>query len=129
MRKKGTGKRRTGMYLCLALAGLVPAVGGCTTQVPVSHPVMRAAPMVSNQVIIKFKPEVSNPADPAFLQKLSADIGVPLIYVRPMSGGAHVLRFGEKLDRAQVDAALQALNREPSIVYAEEDRIVRPARS
>lgn len=128
MRKKGTGKRRAGIYLCLALAGLLPVAGGCTTQGPASHPAIRPAAMVSNQVIIRFKPEVSNPADPAFLQKLSADIGVPLIYVRPMSGGAHVLKFGEKLDRAQVDAALQALNREPSIVYAEEDRIVRPAR-
>lgn len=124
MRRKGPG-----ITCCLVLAGLLPIAGGCTSQAPAAPRMIQpAAPMVSNRVIIRFKPEVTNPADPAFLQKLSADIGVPLVYVRPMSGGAHVLTFGEKLDRAQMDAALQALNREPTVVYAEEDRIVRPAR-
>lgn len=44
------------------------------------------------QLIIKFR-DVSNPSDAAFLEQLATGIGAPVIYVRPLPDGFHVLRI------------------------------------
>lgn len=43
------------------------------------------------QLIVVFRGDV-DPTDPAFLAKFSQEVGIPLAYLHPMSGGAHVLR-------------------------------------
>ena len=46
-----------------------------------------------SQVIIKFRdPTLGSARRDALLEELARDTGVRLVYVRPMSGDAHVLR-------------------------------------
>ena len=78
-----------------------------------------------DQLIIRFSPEVMDPHERKYLERLARDCGVALVYVRPVAGTAHVFKIADG-DEAGVEAALQCLSRRPDIVYAERDRIVHP---
>jgi len=78
-----------------------------------------------HQLIIRFAPEVMDPAEPKYLERLARDCRVALVYVRPMAGTAHVFKLVDG-DEAGLEAALQCLSHRSDIVYAERDRIVRP---
>ena len=77
------------------------------------------------QVIIRFAPDVTNPAAPAYLKRLKQDCNVDLIYLRPMAVSAHILKITAG-NEMEVDAALKCLSQRPDIIYAERDRILRP---
>lgn len=78
----------------------------------------------AGQLMIKFSDGI-DPQAPGYLTSLSAQTGHTLIYVRPLSGGAHVLRVEQPLSEGQWQALLQKLTRQPDVVYAERDRTVR----
>lgn len=80
------------------------------------------------QLIVKFRPAVAEPSAEAFVQTLSEDVGVKLVYVRPMSGDAHVFAIQGQMAREQLDAVIGRLQERPDVVYAEEDRILRHER-
>ncbi len=80
------------------------------------------------QLIVKFRPAVAEPSAEAFVQTLSEDAGVRLVYVRAMSGGAHVFAVEGAVSRTQFDQIIRRLEARPDIVYVEEDRILRHQR-
>ena len=103
----------------LGLVGLLFGAamqGGCAQQstAPAENP-------NASQIIIRFAPEVKNPAEQQFLAKLAHDCGVALTYVRPMAGSAHVLKIA-----GDEEAGLQCLSRRVDIIYVERDRIMHP---
>jgi len=77
------------------------------------------------QVIIRFAPDVTNPAEPGFLKRLKQGCNVDLIYVRPMAVSAHILKITAS-NEVELETAIKCLSQRPDIVYAERDRILRP---
>lgn len=87
----------------------------------------------TNQIIVKYRSpvslnELSSPALDRVEQRLSQAAGVELSYLRPMSGGAEVLRLTERLPSDQMAAITQSLMALPEIEYAEADTIMHPMR-
>jgi hypothetical protein len=59
------------------------------------------------------------------VQELSRDAQTQIIYLRPMSGGAHVFRVMDISDNAQLTTVIQRLSKRPEILYVEQDRIMQ----
>jgi hypothetical protein len=78
------------------------------------------------QIIVKFKPSVTNPNTPAFLKDLSRTACGEIAYFRAMSGDAHVLRLSGLKTEADVNKALKRLAQRPDVEYAELDRKLMP---
>lgn len=76
------------------------------------------------QVIIRFSPAVTNPAEPGFLKRLKQGCNVDLIYVRPMAVSAHILKITASKE-VDLETAIQCLSQRPDIIYVERDRILR----
>ena len=84
----------------------------------------------TNRLIIKA--QSSSPSQPhgvsqTWLAELSAFAGFGLENLRPMSGGAHVLRLPRELPLAAVTQITRRLELHPDIAYAEPDRRIWPA--
>ncbi len=77
------------------------------------------------QLIIKFRDPNFDPAQDDYLQELSRDTQTQLIYLRPMSGGAHVFRVMDTSDNAQLITVIQRLCKRPEILYVEQDKMMR----
>lgn len=77
------------------------------------------------QLIIKFGNNDLELSSTAFMQGLSHDARAHLVYVRPMSGGAHVFRLADIADDVQLAAIIQRLSQRPDIVYVERDAIMQ----
>jgi len=115
------------LIAAFTLALWLPAMQGCAgaddkTRVAASE---RTAAIVKVRIIIRFSDTVANPADSAYLDKLGRATGTRLVYVRAMSGGAHIVE-AQLGDQAQLAELLRRLSHRPDIVYAQQDRIVRP---
>ena len=76
----------------------------------------------SERIIIKFAPSVSDPSAPIFVNQLAQDAGVALVYVRAMSGGAHVFELQNIRSPGMLDEAIKKLSKNAEIIYAEPDR-------
>jgi hypothetical protein len=76
------------------------------------------------RLLVKFSPNVPDPANPVFLKNLSEDAGVILEYIRPMSGGAHVIGVRGPLD-LQADEIIRRLSASDDILYVEQERLLR----
>jgi hypothetical protein len=76
------------------------------------------------QLIIKFRDHGAGPLRDDLVQELSRDAGAVLIYVRPMSGGAHVLRLQRSSDASQLSEVIRRLGKRADVEYVEEDRIM-----
>ena len=76
------------------------------------------------QVIIKFRDPALDPSRQEYLRELAHDTGVKLVYVRPMSGGAHVLRIEGVVDAEQFQRVVNGLATRPEVEYAEPDRLL-----
>lgn len=77
------------------------------------------------QVIIKLRDPALDPSRQDYLRELAHDTGVKLVYVRPMSGGAHVLRIEGAVDAEQFQRVVNGLATRPEVEYAEPDRLLR----
>ena len=77
------------------------------------------------QIIIKFRGDGPDPSQPHLLNDISRDAGVTLVYVRPMSGGAHVLRLENPSDGAALDRVIERLGGRRDVEYVEPDRSMR----
>ena len=77
------------------------------------------------QIIMKFRDPGLDPSQPHFLDEISRDAGAALVHVRPMSGGAHVLRPENPVDRAELDRIIERLGKRKDVEYAEPDRVMR----
>jgi serine protease len=82
----------------------------------------------TDQVIVKYKDTVGNlqalPDSASQVARLSQAAGVALTYLRPMSGGAHVMRMTGKKPVAEVQVIAKRLSQLPEVEYAEPDRIL-----
>jgi hypothetical protein len=80
-----------------------------------------ATPVRSAQLIIKFRnPEVNVAREP-FLADLARDAGARLVYVRPMSGDAHVLRVEGVTSPQELARVIERLSKRADVAYVEED--------
>ncbi len=77
------------------------------------------------QLIIKFRDPALDPSRQDYLQELARDTGVILVYVRPMSGDAHVFRVQDALDTAAMVALARRLSQRPDVEYAEPDYVMQ----
>ena len=77
------------------------------------------------QLIIKFMDAVADPSRPEFVKTLSQDAGVGLVYLRPVSGGAHVFRVESGAPPPVLAEAIKRLAARRDIVYVEPDRLLR----
>lgn len=93
---------------------------------------LKSDPGVGNlpikQIMIKFDSASANAAlrsgnMEAILADVSEAAGEPLTYVRPMSGGAHVLALAAKKPPVEVAAISQRLTTLPAVAYAAPDLI------
>ena len=106
----------------LALSGC--ASGGMSAA---AEPVQRADSSRAKQmtqVIIKFHDPALDPSRQDYLRELAHDTGVRLVYVRPMSGGGHVLRVEGAVDANQFQRVVNGLATRPEVEYAEPDRLL-----
>ena len=106
--------------LILLVSILIPvlislALTACQNNLEAGAPAINAS---SRQVIIKPSPDVnlSRDASSEFFKLYKADI----IYLREMSGQAHVVRIDSENDDA-FQSTLEQLNNDPRIEYAEPD--------
>lgn len=76
---------------------------------------------MSERFIIKFRDAKSDPARVEFMRGLSRDAGATLVYVRPLSGDAHVMRVERLLNAPDVAAVIERLSKRPDVEYAEPD--------
>ncbi len=84
----------------------------------------------TDQLIIKYKSTsgaFAAPAQADQMSRLEAAAGIPLQYLRGMSGDANVLRLPERLPLAQVQVISDQLMTLPEVEYAEPDQILFPA--
>ena len=75
-----------------------------------------------SQLIIKFRDPALDPSRQAYLQELARDTGVVLVYVRPMSGGAHILRVEGVVEANRLQSIVKRLAERAEVEYAEPDR-------
>ena len=64
---------------------------------------------------------------PQFIDQLEQEINTQLSYVRPMSGGAHVLRFVSPMPVAQTKQIFSYWQQQDLVEYAEADGIMQIA--
>lgn len=129
--KKGKRSPRRPRAACLLSMWLgLFLVSGCIQEVPTTAGNDRPAatpttPPVGyhrpRQLIIKFRQPDLDPSREEVLTSLSRDAGVRLLYVRPMSGGAHVLRLEQPMDQKGVEAIIDRLSRRLDVEYVEID--------
>lgn len=74
------------------------------------------------RLIVRFRADV-DPTDPAFLERLSREVGMSFAYLRPMSGGAHVLRASASPE--SVAGGVRRLRNRPEIADVQLDVPVR----
>ncbi len=85
----------------------------------------------TDQIIVKYRTlitqqETFSPAGTAEMDRLSDAAGVPLTYVREMSGDAYVLGLPARMPLAEVQAIADSLSALPEVEYAEPDAIMVP---
>lgn len=110
----------------ISLLALMALFGCASTDVPAATDSVRhvdsSRSKQMSQVVIKFRDPTLDPAQQGYLNELSHDIGVTLVFVRPMSGGAYVLRVEEALDAEQFQRVVKALAKRAEVEYVEPDR-------
>jgi hypothetical protein len=111
----GLSSQAAGLIVCLLTLGCQSAGG---SEGP--HGSLRTA-----QLILRFTPEISSPDDQAYLRELSRAAGVELVYLRPMSGNAHVFASAAPLSSDQLRKILDRLTARQDIMLAEEDLRLR----
>jgi serine protease len=87
--------------------------------------------MPTDQIILKYKAPAAtggaiSPASAMEMQRLSDAAGVPVTYVREMSGDALVLGLPSRIPLDDVQAIADRLSALPEVEYAEPDAIVQP---
>ncbi len=81
-----------------------------------------SAKKISARLILKFRDHVAHPSEEEFVKKLSDVAGVRLIYLRAMSGGAHVCSVPAIDEKTHLDEIINRLSRLEDVIYVEPDR-------
>lgn len=113
------------LLLCLNLAGCLAS----SPEVVTTHP--DTATTTAQQFILK--PVVANvngvngELTASYLESLSQSANAKLVYLRPMFGGAHVLRFEQPLVESTAMSVFSTWKQRGLVEYAEVDGIVHIA--
>ena len=118
-----------GRLLLPWLLGLIFIVSCVATSKSTAEGNIQPQPQADNhkmaQLIIKFRKADFDPSRIAYVQELSRDAQTQIIYLRPMSGGAHVFRVMDISDNAQFATVIKRLSKRPEILYVEQDKIMQ----
>ena len=128
--KRATNRRHVLPALSSAVGRLLAvfiAISGCAgTVAPSSADSAQSSGSArtkpTSQLIIKLRDPALDPARETYLKELARDTGVVLVYVRPMSGGAHVLRVEGPVDAETLRRIVRRLAERAEVEYAEPDR-------
>ncbi len=117
-------------FAFMSILAVLTVFSGCAgASTPASaEPIQRAGPSgikQLTQLIIKFRDPALDPSRQDYLQQLARDSGVTLVYVRPMSGDAHVFRVQDALDPAAMVDIVRRLSQRPDVEYAEPDYVMQ----
>ena len=115
--------------MVLIFSGSLAVFSGCANVPVVAEPTQHAAPAPSKlwtQVIVKFSDPALDPTRPEYLKDLARNTGAVLVYIRPMSGGAHVLQVEGVVDAGHFQRIVDELSKRPGVEYAEADRRMHP---
>ena len=112
------------IFLCLIFAVSFTATSNCIGEGNI-QPQPQAVQQKMTQLIIKFRNADFDPAQGDYLQNLSRDIKAILVYLRPLSGGAHVFSLENVSAATQLATIIQQLSKRPEILYVEQDRIMQ----
>jgi hypothetical protein len=120
---------RTKALRWLAATCFAFAIVACSAAPPMGTPVVAEPPVPTIvRVIVRFKPAVPDPLDPAFLTRLATQTRVMRIDpIRPMSGDAYVLQMACVDPQAAPTAdpcttALARLREADAVLYVDVDR-------
>lgn len=105
--------------LTLLILGACLGLAACVADLPNSASGANPA-----RIIVKFRQPV-DAVQPDFVAGLARDVGIPLRYVRPMSGGAHVYVLSENTRPERLAQVVARLSAREDVEYAVEDRMVR----
>lgn len=105
-----------------ALFGVASTVVACSSSARAPANAGSTSAAEPLQLIVKFR-DVSDPSDPAFLERLATSIGAPVSYVRPLSGGFHVLRVYPR--PGSIDVLLERFKSLREVSQVEPDLPVR----
>ncbi|GAB4281467.1 MAG: hypothetical protein Kow0092_36770 [Deferrisomatales bacterium] len=88
-------------------------------------------PKTTDRLIVRYRcaPPGEGAPGPLAPGRLAPWPGVRLSYLRPLSGGAHVLALGRELPLDEAEAIARRLAQDPDVVWAEADRRVRPVQA
>lgn len=104
-----------GLFLVVSLAASACGIQGT----PVAE-----EPRVLRIILVPAPQSGLDPASESGLARLSQAAGVPLVYLRAISGGSHLLASGEGVGTSLAAEILQRLAADPAIAQVEEDRRV-----
>ena len=85
--------------------------------------ILSAQTTTSARLIIKFNDPAIEPTQSAIVTTLSEDIGLPLEYLRPMSGQAHILLAHDILNDEHLEQVIQRLSARPDVLSVQRDQI------
>lgn len=115
---------------CLVLVHPGPLTGQAHGMVEITQPGQQAGADYTDRLIVKLRTQAAGAQQTlmsaAQVRALSTVAGVPLSGLRPMSGGAHVLKLPSRMAVAAATAIAQRLGADPNVLYAEPDRIMHP---
>lgn len=77
------------------------------------------------RIIVKFTGVSTDPSKSAFVKKLSQSAGASLVYLRPISTGAHVFSVEGLSTPEQLADVIKRLEQRSDVLYVEQDRILR----
>ena len=107
------------------LALLSLGLSACAGVAVSSENAPAASVMVIGRVIVKFRDPAFDPTVGPYLAELSGEFNVTLVYVRPMSGGAHVLQVADANRHIDIDRVIEMMRKRDEVLYAERDRLMR----
>jgi hypothetical protein len=85
----------------------------------------RVTPTGNERIIVKLRDPARDPASAETLHELSRQAGLSFAYLRPLSGGAHLLQIEGIASPEAVDEALGRLRASPGVEYVEPDQLMR----
>lgn len=80
--------------------------------------------METARLIIEFRDANLDPSRADVVQSLARDAGATLVYVRPLSGRAHVFQVRDINSDAQLAEIIQRLSKRADVKYVEQDRVM-----
>lgn len=97
--------KRAAFLWTVLLALAITAISGATG----ASAATKGAGPVTDRIIVKFRDPPLDPARGDYLVALSGNLGVALVYVRPTSGGAHVLCVPDGTRSSDVGRIVQGM--------------------